>query len=155
MLAAAPVPLPKPAPPMTLSLPAAPGYVLEEAPHVPCLCIRYEPGMGSVQFREAQGLLLELIRKRNVQKLLIDTSRMVLLSPADRVWVVTDWFTEVAKAGLQAIAGLAPKDFVTNLIMVEPLVKIGSSFAIQVRWFATRQEALWWLEGYGAPQVCD
>jgi hypothetical protein len=109
--------------------------------------------MGSAQFREAQVLLLELIRKRNVQKLLIDTSRMALLSPADRVWVVTDWFTEAAKAGLQAIAGLAPNDFVTKLIMVEPLVKIGRSFAIQVRWFATRQEALWWLEGYRSPEA--
>jgi hypothetical protein len=131
------------------------GYVLEDAPHVPCLCIRYEPGMGSAQFREAQLLLLDLIRKRGVQKLFIDTSRMRLLSPAERVWVVTDWFTQAAKAGLQAIAGLAPADFVGKLIMVEPLVKIGSSFAIQVRWFPTRQEALWWLEGYQVPKSAE
>ena len=136
---------------MAVALPALQGYTLEDEPLVPCLCITYQPTMSSAQFREAQVLLLELIGKRKVQKLFIDTSQMALISPSDRVWVVTDWFTQATKAGLKVIAGLVPQHFLMHLIMVEPLVKIGNSFSIQVRWFTNRQEALWWLEGYGQP----
>ncbi len=74
---------------------------------------------------------------------------MALILPADRVWVVTDWFTKAAAAGLKAIAGRLPEHFTTRLIMEEPLIKIGSHFSIQVRWFVGRQDALWWLEGLG------
>jgi hypothetical protein len=137
---------------MAVALPALQGYTLEDEPQVPCLCIIYQPNMSSEQFRQAQTLLLELITKKKVQKLFIDTSRMALISPSDRVWVVTDWFTQATKAGLKAIAGLAPRQFLMHLLMVEPLAKIGSSFSIQVRWFTNREEALWWLEGYGKPE---
>ncbi len=137
---------------MPVALTALQGYLLEEEPQVPCPCITYQPTMNSEQFREAQTLLLELIQKRKVQKLFIGTSQMALISPTDRVWVVTDWFTQATKAGLKAIAGLAPQQFLMHLLMVEPLAKIGSSFSIQVRWFTNREEALWWLEGYGQPE---
>jgi hypothetical protein len=89
--------------------------------------------VSSEQFRQAQALLLDLIQKRKVQKIFIDTSQMVLISPSDRVWVVTDWFTQASKAGLKAIACLVPRHFLMHRLMVEPLVKIGSSFSIQVR----------------------
>ena len=90
-----------------------------------------------------------MITKKKVQKLFIDTSQMAPISPRDRVWVVTDWFTQATKAGLKAIAGLAPRQFLMHLFMADPLAKIGDSFSIQVRWFTNREEALWWLEGYG------
>ena len=123
--------------------------MLEDEPQVPCLCITYQPTTSSEEFRQAQTLLLELITTRKVQKLFIDTSQMAPISPRDRVWVVTDWFTQATKAGLKAIAGLAPRQFLMHLLMADPLAKIGDSFSIQVRWFTNREEALWWLEGYG------
>lgn len=124
------------------------GYQLEFGSLVPYLAITYQNTMNSEQFREAQHALLELITANKAQKLFIDMSDMALISPTDRVWVVTDWFTAAVKAGLIAIAGVAPKNSLVNLIMEEPLLKIGQTFGIQLRWFSTRAEALAWLEAF-------
>lgn len=113
---------------MPVALTALQGYLFEEEPQVPCPCITYQPTMNSEQFREAQTLLLELIQKRKVQKLFIGTSQMALISPTDRVWVVTDWFTQATKAGLKAIAGLAPQQFLKHLLI--PILPTNSSLPL-------------------------
>jgi hypothetical protein len=111
---------------------------------VPCVTVTWSGYVTSTQYRYCHELLIELLRQRNISRMLDDATALPTIHGADQGWVVGNWLPRAIAAGLQAVASKRPQAYFGRLA-VEAIRSVPSS-EIPMRCFDDLESARVWLK---------
>jgi hypothetical protein len=95
-------------------------------------------------FRKNTGKMLEFLKEKKVNKLLVNACHMRLIRLEDAEWLINSFLPGAIRDGFKVCSFIKPLDYHARLSIENVMYKIPSTF--QAAWFEKREEAEQWLE---------
>jgi hypothetical protein len=122
-------------------------YVFTFNPNVPCLEVTVFGYHISKSIHDNTERMLQEMKKYNVDKILVDTTYMVLFSSDDQKYFVDDFFPRAIKAGWKAHATVLSKFYFNNVALQETRKMICQKYdQVKYELFSDKVDAREWLK---------
>ena len=106
----------------------------------------YDGFLDEQTFKSISNKAIEVLKDRNGERILVDTSGMKVIPKENQEWIQADWFPRAIQAGLKAMAFITPRNIfgevsakATNQTVEE------ESLPIALEYFYNKEEAVQWL----------
>jgi len=118
---------------------------IEVVEDVPCLKIKWLGLPPSDEFRKGCNAALELMRKRNITKVLTDNTEAKVFAVEDQKWLNEEWLPQAQAVGYRCSAVLLPNDPFITFAVKNIMAKRDPQKFIS-RFFTDERNALDWLK---------
>lgn len=95
-------------------------------------------------FRGTANNVIELIKQTNSHTLIIDATKMKIVSAADQEWIIHDWYPRILAAGLKHQAIVVTKDSFSE-VSIRKMDDYYTEKQIETVYFYSYREALEWV----------
>jgi hypothetical protein len=96
-------------------------------------------------YRRLLNMLLELLEQKSASRILADSRKAKVVTPADQEWVSSTWSPRANKAGLRSVALLVPESMVAKMSLERMRVRYMASTGGRVQYFTDAEDAKKWL----------
>ncbi len=117
---------------------------LEVDQHLKIVCITWNGGCTSEEYRNAMEEGFQLVKKHNLKGWLSDTTHGAAISPDDYKWVTTDLVPR-ALGIVDKIAIISSEDIFRQLVTEEIANDVTKTSNMKLRYFVSKEEAIQWL----------
>jgi hypothetical protein len=101
--------------------------------------------VDGADYRNVLIALVELMEQKGASKLLVDTRKAKVVTPADQEWVTSVWTPRATKAGLKFTAMLVPESMVARMSLERMRTKYTTPTGGGVQYFSNADEGKKWL----------
>jgi hypothetical protein len=109
-------------------------------------CIEWRGGyVDGADYRNVLIALAELMEQKGVSKLLVDSRKAKVITPADQEWVTSVWTPRANKAGLKFTAMLVPDSMVARMSLERMRTKYTMPSGGGAQYFSSAEEGKKWL----------